>query len=309
MKQFFLLPILIIIFFSCGKHSTDCHLLFNSFEVDTIKLNKKVLVLGLDGVRSDALDQNNSPFMFALSARDDVYFTASHSVESITYSGPNWSSILTGVHHDKHGVIGNNFEQPNFACYPTFFDYIESVDSSIHTASIVNWTPINTHILTSSTDFSPLTPLSDHEVYENLQNLLINDSPFNADVIFVHFDELDAAGHSFGFSSDVQEYSSTLNTLDNYVKNLFNTINTKRLAGEDWLIMVVSDHGGDGTGHSDANNPNINQTIFFAQHPSLVFKNQYISSQADLAPTILDFLGISNPNFDSQTDGISLFEK
>ena len=46
---------------------------------------------------------------------------------------------------------------------------------------------------------------------------------------------------------------------------LFNTINTKRLSGEDWLIMVVSDHGGDGTGHGDAE-PYINQTIFFAQH-------------------------------------------
>ena len=90
---------------------------------------------------------------------------------------------------------------------------------------------------------------------------------------------------------------------------MFNTINTKRLAGEDWLIMVVSDHGGDGTGHGDAQNPHINQTIFFAHHPNLIFKNQYTSSQADLAPTILDFLGISNPNFDCQTDGVSIFEE
>ena len=72
-----------------------------------------------------------------------------------------------------------------------------------------------------------------------MQNLLINDSPFNADVIFVHFDELDAAGHAFGFSSDVLEYSSTLNTLDTYVENLFSTIN-KNVFLEDWLIMVVS---------------------------------------------------------------------
>ena len=310
MKRISLLPILIIIlFFSCEKPSNDCHLLSNSPEVDTSKLSRKVLVLGLDGVRSDAINENNSPFMFALSATDDVYFTSSHSVESITYSGPNWSSILTGVHYAKHGVTGNDFEHPNFACYPTFFDYIETVDSSIHTASIVNWTPINTHILSSSTDFSPQASVQDLEVYENVQNLLINDSPFNADVIFVHFDELDAAGHAFGFSSDVPEYSSTLNTLDSYVENLFNTINTKRLSGEDWLIMIVSDHGGDGTGHGDSQNPYINQTIFFAQHPSLVFKNEYTSSQADLAPTILDFLGISNPNFDCQTDGVSLFEK
>ena len=309
MNRISLLPFLIILFFSCEKPSNDCHLFSNSSEVDTSKLSRKVLLLGLDGLRSDAMNENNSPFMFALSATDEVYFTASHSVESITYSGPNWSSILTGVHYAKHRVTSNNFEHPNFASYPTFFDYIEAVDSSIHTASIVNWIPINAHILSLSTDFSPQASIQDFEVYEKVQNLLINDSPFNADVIFVHFDELDAAGHTFGFSSDVPEYSSTLNRLDTYVENLFNTINTKRLAGEDWLIMIVSDHGGDGTGHGDAQNPHINQTIFFAQHPNLIFKNQYTSSQADLAPTILDFLGISNPNFDYQTDGVSIFEE
>ena len=72
-----------------------------------------MLLLGLDGLRSDAMNENNSPFMFALSATDEVYFTASHSVESITYSGPNWSSILTGVHYAKHRVTSNNFEHPN----------------------------------------------------------------------------------------------------------------------------------------------------------------------------------------------------
>ena len=140
-------------------------------------------------------------------------------------------------------TTGNNFEHHNFACYPTFFDYIEAVDSSIQTASIVNWIPINSIIKKAS--------VQDLEVYQSVQNLLINESPINVDVIFVHFDELDSAGHAFGFSSDVPEYSSTLNRLDTYVENLFNTINTKRLAGEDWLIMVVSDHGGDGTGHGD----------------------------------------------------------
>ena len=47
---------------------------------------------------------------------------------------------------------------------------LRDVDSSIHTASIVNWTPINTHIL-SSTDFSPQASVQDLDVYENVQNL------------------------------------------------------------------------------------------------------------------------------------------
>ena len=48
------------------------------------KLSRKVLLLGLDGLRSDAMNENNSPFMFNAISANEVYFTASHSVESIT---------------------------------------------------------------------------------------------------------------------------------------------------------------------------------------------------------------------------------
>ena len=64
---------------------------------------------------------------------------------------------------------------------------------------------------------------------------------------------------------------------EKYYLNIFNIINTKRINGEDWLVMIVSDHGGDDTGHGDAQNPYINQTILIAQHPNLIFKNQHSS--------------------------------
>jgi len=308
-KNYLLLPVIFLtLIFACEKPSNDCTIFSNISELDTTKLNRKVLLIGIDGFRSDAMLQNNAPFMFGLSTDEDVYFTNSHKIESITYSGPNWSSILTGVHYNKHGVSGNGFDNPNFDKYPTFFNYIESVDSSINTASIVNWTPINTHILSSVTDFSPELSVQDIEVYDQVQNLLSNDAPFDADIVFVHFDDLDAMGHTYGYSSDLPEYSNAINTIDSYVENIFNTINTKRSNGEDWLVMIVSDHGGQGTGHGDAQNPHINQTIFFAQHPLLNFKNQHISNQCDISPTILSFLGISNPLFDCQKDGVSLIE-
>ena len=305
------LVLFLSVLFSCEKNTStdDCNLISNVLEIDSAKLNRKVLLIGLDGVRSDAMQQNSSPFLHSLSVANEVYYTASHGVELITYSGPNWSSILTGVHYAKHQVDDNSFANPNYCAYPTFFEYIEGVDSTINTASIVNWTPINTHILSSVTDFAPQEAINDLEVYEQSQNLLINAAPLNADIVFLHFDELDAAGHSYGFSLEVPEYAATLNALDGYVENLYHTIEAKRLTGEDWLFMVVSDHGGDGTGHGDASNPYINQTIFFAQHPSLDFKDQHISNQTDLAPTIMDFLGISSSVFDCKTDGISLLEE
>ena len=307
----FTLVLFLFVLCSCEKNaSTDeCNLIANVLEIDSAKLNRKVIVIGIDGVRSDAIQQNSSPFLHSLSVTNEVYYTESHGVELITSSGPNWSSILTGVHYAKHQVDDNSFGNPNYSEYSTFFEYIEEVDSTINTASIVHWTPINTQILSSVTDFSPQISINDLQVYEQAQNLLMNAAPLDADIVFLHFDELDAAGHSYGFTLEETEYAGTLNTLDGYVENLFNSIEAKRLNGEDWLFVVVSDHGGDGTGHGDASNPYINQTIFFAQHPSLDFKDQYMSNQTDLAPTILDFLGISSSTFDCKTDGISLLEE
>ena len=128
--------------------------------------------------------------------------------------------------------------------------------------------------------------------------------------MFLHFDELDGAGHGYGYSPFIEEYTNTATTLDGYCESLFNIIDDKRLDGEDWIYCIISDHGGEGTGHSDADHPNINRTIFFAQHPELIFKANccYTSSQVDLAPTVLDFLGISSSQFEYNQDGTSIIE-
>ena len=124
------------------------------------------------------------------------------------------------------------------------------------------------------------------------------------------FDELDGTGHTYGFSPDVEEYTNYANILDGYSEELFNIIKNRRVKGEDWMYFIVSDHGGEGTAHGDSSDPNINQTIFLAQHPELIFKANccYTSSQADLAPTILSFLGISSSEFEANTDGLSVLE-
>ena len=63
---------------------------------------------------------------------------------------------------------------------------------------------------------------------------------------------------------------------------LFDIVNAKRLDGEDWLYVIISDHGGEGTGHGDADHPNINRTIFFVQHPELIFNPPDVFSVAEI---------------------------
>ncbi|HIB83232.1 MAG TPA: AP endonuclease, partial [Chromatiaceae bacterium] len=91
--------------------------------------------------------------------------------------------------------------------------------------------------------------MTDVEVFQQAKDALINLNPIASDILFLHFDAPDAAGHGHGFSPNVTEYAQSLKQTDQYVKQLFTIINNKRAAGEDWLIFIVSDHGGDGRGH------------------------------------------------------------
>lgn len=285
----------------------DCDLLGQTVVIDSLRSENKVLIIGIDGFRSDAMTQEITPFIYNFSERN-TYKNLSHLTEEDTYSGPNWSSILTGVHYNKHNVTDNSFTGSRFDLFPSFFNYIECSLDSINTASIVNWTPINKYILSADVDYSPDISINDALVYNKARDLLINNDPMRADIIFLHFDELDAIGHAFGFSPYIPEYREVLAILDLYVDSLISIIDNKRLSGEDWMCFLISDHGGDGNSHGDYSISSIRETVFIVEHPFLDFKENYRSNQTDIAPTIFDFIGISSPHFDCKKDGESILE-
>ena len=70
--------------------------------------NHYALVIGIDGVRSDAFELASTPNIDRLSDEGAWTLDASTQLEADTMSGPGWTSILTGVDADKHLVDGNN---------------------------------------------------------------------------------------------------------------------------------------------------------------------------------------------------------
>ena len=89
-----------------------------------------------------------------------------------------------------------------------------------------------------------------------LSNLAANDFKYT----FVHYADLDDAGHSTGWGSAT--YNAAIATIDGYLGQLFNLIqNDVALAGRT-AVVLSADHGGTGTGHSDATN-SLNYTIPF----------------------------------------------
>jgi hypothetical protein len=82
----------------------------------------------------------------------------------------------------------------------------------------------------------------------------------NFEYTFVHYADLDDAGHGVGWGTP--DYMSAIETIDGYLGQLFNLVETDDdLAGKT-AIVLSADHGGIGTGHSTASNP-ANYTIPF----------------------------------------------
>ena len=79
---------------------------------------RKVLVIGIDGARQDALQLANTPNLDAL--MQNAFFTFDSWHLDITVSGPSWSSIMTGVYHQKHGVTNNSYSGSDYWNYPYF---------------------------------------------------------------------------------------------------------------------------------------------------------------------------------------------
>lgn len=206
---------------------------------------KKVLLIGIDGCRPDAQQVANTPNLDAL--RDNGTYSYDVMNDGITISGPGWGSLLTGVWPDKHGVTDNTFVGFDFVNYPHLFRKIEEYDSDLNTVSVCQWSPINLFLAPFSVDET--VNVQDHSTYVEAEAIdqLTNGDP---DAIFLHFDDVDHAGHNSGFSPNNQDYLTAIETVDASIGGIMTALTSRpTYANEDWAIVVSTDHGGVGTSH------------------------------------------------------------
>ena len=125
--------------------------LFTCATISSVELSaQRVLVIGIDGTRPDCLEAAETPNLDALIANG--IFSPDALNGDITMSGPGWSSILCGVQSDQHGVTDNSFSGSNYDLYPSFLKRLETWNSSLNTASICHWGPINDYIVLDGAD-------------------------------------------------------------------------------------------------------------------------------------------------------------
>ena len=99
---------------------------------------RKVLVIGIDGVRPDALRTAKTPAIDFLTRRAAHSFNAHTQLKGKTRSGPGWASILTGVEVDRHRVDGNG--DLGDRAIPTYLQRAKDA-LQLRTAVVSQWSP------------------------------------------------------------------------------------------------------------------------------------------------------------------------
>ncbi len=261
---------------------------------------KKVLLIGLDGVRVDVMAEAATPYLDSLAA--DGVFTDRARTGDPTVSGPGWSSMLTGVWPAKHGVHGNDFTGNDYARYPDFLTRLERIDSAFGTYAVIDWPPLGTTadggpLLSGAVD--RLDAIDGEALGYRAADSLSVARALDAlarpdlDAAFVYLGDIDVVGHDTGSLSP--EYRASIEWADARVGELLAALRRRpSYATEDWLILVSTDHGRtDAGGHGGTSDAE--RTIFFLASGPSVRSGTPLGDVGivDVAVTALAHLGVS----------------
>ncbi len=223
-------------------------------EPNDSKLAKRVIVLGLDGLSVDGFKTAKHPNLDALFADGTISFTTRPVMPSVTL--PNWTSHLTGSGPEEHGVDNNGWtltdhqlpglEKDSDGYFPSIFKVLKDQMPNIKTAYYYNWgnliNPINQKYL-DEVNFLEDDAYEENYKKANAFALKHKDDPT---LIFLYSVHVDHAGHNHEWMSS--EYITSIEEADIKVGTLINALKKDGLY-EDTHFLLITDHGGKGTGH------------------------------------------------------------
>jgi hypothetical protein len=251
-----------------------------------------VLVIGVDGTRYDALGPEATPAIWSLGTLAPVMIdTATHS-----WSGPCWGTIATGVPMALHNVVGNDFTGHRLDVYPDFLTVATRAGLSTLLA-VSGWPP-----LAIAEDGGPMFAevtrrefvrvAVEHDVAEwdaadeaicaLACTVLAAEGPR---VSFVYLGAVDINGHVGGVDA---VYHASVRAADQRVARLV-AATRSRPAGEDWTIIVVTDHGHVDSGGHGGREPEVITAWAAVAGPGA----GTVTSQRDIAPLVLAAVGVA----------------
>ncbi|WP_322919803.1 alkaline phosphatase family protein [Nocardioides renjunii] len=220
---------------------------------------ESVLAISIDGLNPDALDRlgrAGTPHLHALRDSGASTFNA-RTERELTITLPNHTGMVTGRRVEAstggHGVRWNDDRRRPATVQAAAGGPVASVWTEVHAAGG------STALFASKTKFSLWKrswPLSIDTTRIKLDNALLARSvqrdlrTTERDFRFVHLSLPDSVGHDAGFMS--KPYLRAVKRVDALVGGIVGAVTSDPELAAGTVVIVTSDHGGLGDGHSEA---------------------------------------------------------
>ncbi|GFN10153.1 HAD-IA family hydrolase [Streptomyces microflavus] len=211
---------------------------------------RRVLVVGIDGVRLDTLARVPTPHLDTVA---DAGFLAPVTVadSTPTMSGPCWATIVTGVRVTKHAVWSNDFSGHRLGVFPDFTTRLARQDGR-RTYAAAAWEPLVT-VADGGPMFRRPTRLTHHapaadtpQAWEDADEATVRDAVTvltheDPEASFVYLGAPDETAHHLGCGST---YEQSIASADRRLGSLLTALRTRPSYEEEaWTVLVVTDHG------------------------------------------------------------------
>ena len=258
-----------------------------------VRIYDRVVIIGVDGAGGLYMDIG-MPCVSEIFDPENV--TCSMKSVSPPLSAQNWGTMMYGVLPEEHGLTNDKLKQEAFKNdkYHSIFYLVHQKYPEASIASIVGWTPINYGMIDCRDDMilipGELEKKSrpNSKVVEDVLNYLSANDP---KLLFVHFDNVDQAGHAEGWGSS--KYIEALLAVDQDIGTIWRALDDKGCL-DNTLFIVVSDHGGLDKNHKGDSSEEM--TAFFAVAGRGLDNGKNIGEMgiADVRAVVLRALGIKD---------------
>jgi hypothetical protein len=210
--------------------------------------NKRVLLIGIDGLRGDAIHCSGcvaTPAMSRLIDGGAFHSNVLAGGTQSTFSGPGWASVFTGFWAADHGVTSNDIALP--LRKPHVFDLIKQAYPAATAAVVADWANLTQNLRPVHADYVTVNAAKNsQQATDAVKQLLALQHPPTS--IFYYLHRVDI--HTASYDPFNTTYRNAIAAEDAQIDQVLTALTARPdYANEEWLIVVTSDHGGISSGH------------------------------------------------------------
>ncbi|MGB1207169.1 MAG: alkaline phosphatase family protein [Chitinophagales bacterium] len=260
---------------------------------------QNLIVIGIDGLNVADLQKTETPHIDKL-MQNGSYTLAAQAVLP-TKSSPNWASMIMATTPKEHEIKSNGWQRKDVKeksycegkkgeTVPTIFKIFRQQNEKVNTACFHQWK-----------DFGRLVePNVCSEIkHTNTKNKTLKAATSyietqNFDLLFLHFDHVDHAGHFRGHGS--KAYRRAVAKADKIVGKIVKAVEKKGTLSQT-TFLLISDHGGKGHGHGGDSPEEVNiPWIWAGAGINSAHQIEQTVNIYDTAASIAHFFDLHTPN-------------